>query len=98
MTNDYETPRMLVLSTAHLTNDDRKWLNEQTVHNNPRLVVYPKSEYGWFIPIIEDSDFLKEDVPENIVKLLQFTRVTRCTWLMLDRDADIINELPIYRD
>ncbi|PAF27305.1 hypothetical protein CHH61_04035 [Shouchella clausii] len=92
-----EIQSMLVLSTEHLPEKDRRWLDDQAQHNTDhQLVVYPKAEYGWLILVTEDST--KETIPKSIANLLQFTHSLACSWLMLDCDANTIDELPTYSE
>lgn len=89
--------KMLDLSTAHITENTADALNEGYDFN---LVIYPKAEYGWFIHVPDEEFFEDEekvfDLPTDLVRLIDIARVKECTWIMLDRDGSIHDNLPTY--
>jgi len=90
--------KMLDVSTAHLSNATLKWLGEQADSEDPNgLIVYAKSVYGFFIPIIDDDDSLSEDnnFPDDLRKVIEFAQSQECNWIMIERDAISIPNLPI---
>lgn len=93
-----ETPRMLVLSTAHITHRTSLILDGK--RPGPKPLLYPKGEYGWFIPIIDPLGYDSgEDVRWSLPDLLairQFAQAAGCGWIMLDCDGDTLEGLPTY--
>lgn len=59
------------------------------------MIVYKKSEYGWFISIPNEENEYKT-VPGDLIAVLRFALKEGCSWLMLDQDASAILELPFY--
>lgn len=98
-----EVHRLLALSTVHVSESSREWLTEQAnLDGGFSLVVYEKSIYGWFIPIIDkseliDTGFRVEGIPQDVQDVLKFAHQNGCTWLMFDRDADQVEGLPVYQ-
>lgn len=90
-----ETHQMLALSTAHISYESYQYLGS----GHTDFLVYDKEEYGWFIPIVtEDShlELLKGVVPSDLYKVLIFAKHHGFTWVMLDCDAERIDELPKF--
>lgn len=89
-----EIEKMMTLSTIHITESTSKYLDRE---DRAELVVYPKSEYGWFIYLGLDS--LKDElllIPKDLVEIIQFAIKNDCMWLCLDCDGDEEESLPIY--
>lgn len=94
-----ETQHMLVLSTAHISQKtaDALTANDET----DQIVYYPKIAktqdtteiLGWFIPVPPDSI---TDYPADLQAIMQFAKRLNCTWVMLDRDANAVSNLPIF--
>jgi hypothetical protein len=85
--------KMLVLSTAHITEKTKDWLEQLP----EAFIVYPKEEYGFFIPLWEG--ILKEkkgEIPNELHNIMVYAKKKDCDWIMLDRDAFIIDDLPLY--
>lgn len=96
----HEIAKMLVLSTAHLS--------EQTclaylpdcrpgkVLEEP-IIAFEKGEYGWFVHVSEaPADSEGPDVPLELRSAIHVARREGCQWIMFDRDGDTIDELPTY--
>lgn len=82
--------KLLDISTAHILESTAQWLN-----NTPGdLILYPKAEYGWFI--YTGSEEFPEDTPEELANAIIYAESLGCHWLVLDRDGEIINELPSF--
>jgi hypothetical protein len=66
------------------------------------LILYPHGEYGWLICIGGDavdhmrSDGAFDDMPKDLVDCLTHAHTSGCSWLLLDRDADLTDELPSF--
>lgn len=94
-----EIRQFLTLSTAHLTPKTRKLLDDIAADKvcNDHLVVYPKSEYGWFVYPYEYHK--SNDMPNDLKQCLQVACNNQCTLICFDRDAEPDGlELPIYDD
>lgn len=88
---------MLDVSTAHLTASTLKWLWDETVSEDPNgFIVYAKSEYGYFIPIIDESLSEGNNIPDDLMQIIDFAQNQDCTWLMIERDGFTIDQLPLY--
>lgn len=81
-----ETTKMLVLSTTHLKEKTCNGFLPTYVH------AYEKADYGWFVYVEPAPDGL----PDSLTTCLQFAHEQGCEWIMFDRDADPISELPVY--
>ena len=98
-TMSLETPKMLVLSTAHIrrsTSDNFDLLTDDV----PDIFYEkkaPTADYGlgWFIPIGPEIEW-SHMVSDDLVAIRKLAEAQGCTWIMLDRDGDIIEELPTY--
>ena len=76
---------MLVLSTGNLTEATcNRWLPECD------YPAYEKSEYGWFVYVVE-PDY---DLPADLLACMALARDRHCCWIMFDRDASASAELP----
>lgn len=92
--------KMLDAATAHVTQADAENLDADSA----ALIVYPKGEYGWFLPL-PGSDIDLEDRIEAarqagmsaaFTNLISYAYSAGCHWLCLDRDADAIPGLPTH--
>lgn len=78
---------MLVLSTGNLTEATcNRWLPSSD------YPVFEKSEYGWFVYVVEPDD----DLPPDLLACMTLARERHCCWIMFDRDAPAAVELPSY--
>lgn len=100
-----ETPRMLMLSTGHLTLDTAQRINadQRRVCQEPRdedlPLLFRKGDDGWFIPIIGDVAETLEDrpgCPADLIAIRKLAEANGCTWIMLDRDGPVVDALPSY--
>ncbi|MDG5973353.1 hypothetical protein JAGODDHD_04123 [Sphingomonas paucimobilis] len=79
---------MLVLSTSHLT--DATCNVFLPGYDGP---AWPKGAYNWFVYAPEDDD---GELPEDLKVCLALARQKGAFWVMFDRDAVDIEELPTY--
>ena len=86
-----EIYKMLVLSTSHVSKETAKLLDR----DNVGVVVYPKSEYGWFIVATDWDEH--ENIPDDLQKCLELTEQLGCDWLCLDCDGKCVPELLTYK-
>ena len=97
--------KMLTISTAHVKKETAKFIDDVCKNNAlSNLIVYDKTahygvlseEYGWFIYCNVDLEDL--NVPEDLLKVMCFTRDNDCDWLCIDRDGKVISSkyLDVY--
>lgn len=77
------TERMLVLSTAHITQDIAEDLDNPDADIHSYITTRDHGEYGWLIRTTGS----KNSVPDVLRRLLMFARDTDHGWLLLDRDG-----------
>lgn len=92
-----ETPRMLVLSTSHITKE-----TDSNFENNTDDVptFYPKTYWdgekvGYIIPLVRDYPW-SHMISADLVAIRKVAEAAGCTWIMLDRDGEQIEGLPTY--
>ena len=88
-----EISKLLVLSTAHITENTTRQL-ENTPSCDWPMSGGEYSEYGWFMR----SGFEDRPVglPDDLWKLFVFAKDQGCDYLLLDRDGPVLDELPQY--
>ncbi|MGM9925708.1 MAG: hypothetical protein ACI35R_15795 [Bacillus sp. (in: firmicutes)] len=94
---------LLSLSPVHITEGTKKWLDEQAKLSNEgemNVSVYKKEDEGWFIPVNEHvfTEEIKEKrgIPVEFFDVYNYAVTHKCTWILIDHEADIIEELPRY--
>ncbi len=95
-----ELPRMLVLSTAHITKatDHAFRLSSKDL---PQFFPKMGSRHdsgdilGWIVPIVGDEPF-PETCPEDLLTIRRLADSVGATWIMLDRDADTVDGLETW--
>lgn len=97
---DLEIHKMLTLSTGHVRKSTAQLFELNTDDVPIFFEKKPWGErdgdgYGWFIPIIKDEPF-PHTCPDELVKVREFAEAQGCTWIMFDRDADTIDDLPTW--
>lgn len=80
--------KMLDASTVHIKSSTAQWLETHPI------IMYDKGEYGWFI--YTQSEELPADTPDDLIDVINYANSLGCSWLMLDRDGDIIDELGYF--
>lgn len=93
-----EISKMVTLSLGHISKETSEWLS-----NQEEIVSYEKESYGWFIYIPpKDSEILqeylsnKDDIPEDMNRLIKIAAEQDCVWICLDNSVQPILELPVY--
>lgn len=87
--------RLLDLSTAHLPQKTCNYLSEFE-----GVIAYPKrtetADFGWWLWVPEDPQEHASTYhyPAAILTIQLYARSLGCDWVMFDRDADAIDELP----
>jgi len=87
-----EHARMLVLSTAHLSEPTaRDWIPTCP------WACFEKGDYGWFMYVCDDVAITEETaVPLEVRSAIHVAKREGCEWIMWDWDASCIDELPQY--
>ena len=98
-----EIKKFLVFSAGHLKKETANWLNQviledarfvsglsdERIENGPVVAGY--AEFGYFLYCDEEAQH--HDWPEDLVAVMQNARKQGTEYLLLDRDADHIEEL-----
>lgn len=87
-----EVEKIMTLSTSHIKDETANYLADES---RGELVVYKKDQFGWFIFIGSDEPF--NNVPFELLKVIEFAREHGCAWLCLDRDGQLNKDLPIHQ-
>lgn len=90
--------KMLVLSTAHLAPEVARDIDNpssiEAQEWREALIVYPHGEYGWLIYIPDHG--IDADLPPSLEACIALARAHSCSWLLLDRDAAEVSNIPTY--
>lgn len=86
------TINMLDISTAHVSRETATMLD-----GAPAIMItaYQKNGYGWFV-WVPPADFERTHTPDDLSKVFAYAREQKCDWVMFDRDAEIIDDLPSF--
>lgn len=86
----------LDLSTANISEKTAKWLENQCeLHWEYRLVLIgPLGDVGWFIYADEQPD--DEVLPADLIQVMKYARSQGCEYILFDRDAAAIVNLPTH--
>ena len=91
-----EIRKTLVLSTAHITYETNRMLRETDAEEWP-CVGGPYSAYGWFVYAHEENlGEGKDRIPDELFAVMQFARAKGCDNVLLDEDAETVDELPTW--
>lgn len=88
-----EISKMLTISTAHIRPETAKFLDKEEKECGTGLIVYNKSEFGWFV-FVPDAGCL--DTPIDLHECLLLAHLNGCDWLCLDRDGERVDDLQEY--
>jgi len=81
---------MMDLSTSHIT----QATSEQLVLLDPIKSIYAAPhDFGWFVYVPDD---IEPDTPHDLVKVFEYARRNKCSWIKFDCDAPVDEELPVY--
>ena len=86
-----EIRTLLALSTAHVSGDTARMLNNTTPEKWP--VSGGSTSYGWFIYAHDDC---YDEMPLDLVETFIFARKNGCEYIMFDCDVEPITELPTH--
>src|SRR5690606_27474651 len=89
--SQHEVVRTLIATTGHVTREEAKVLDEAG---------YSRGEYGWLLYVsgIEDLPVIPEieSPSEGLAGAIARARELGCRYLLLDRDADALEGVPVY--
>ena len=89
--------KVLTISTAHITEETDRKLQDESEVNNMCISVYDKSDYGYWIYIDPyDRLMCNENIPADLLNCIKLARRNDCQWLCLDCDGEVVPELPTY--
>lgn len=88
---------MLVLSTAHITREASDYLDNVLASDTRDLVLYPHSDYGWLILAPRENDYEPKTPHEELNAVLEFAKNLGVSWVLLDADGEILNNLPVFQ-
>lgn len=102
-----EISKILTISTAHISAETERRLRRTTsdgLFDFDMPVAYEKGEYGYWIHVPESFPFLEGSdeecdipcIPEDLWNCMKLAKNEGCSWLCLDRDGDVLDELPEY--
>ena len=98
--NIFEVAKMLTLSTGHISKDTAGMIAHECESKPDRSAAFPvcyeKGPYGFVIYISPDYDPKNTDIPSDLAKCINIAALLGCTWLCLDRDGPISEQLPVY--
>lgn len=86
-----EQPRIvkvLDLSTAHIPEQYSQCLHEMQAED---VIAYQHSEYGYLMWVPAGEH---DRAPTEIQRIIDFARSLGCEYVLFDRDADVIDDLP----
>lgn len=96
-----DVSKVLELSTAHIAQATAKRIDHGP--DIQRLIVYqtltPDGDWGAYLIHTGDDEYdpsMDLDIPEDLRACVILARRLGCRWLMLDRDAPKVSELPTY--
>jgi len=91
-----EIQRTLVVSTAHITEDEDRELREAP-DTDYLLSVYSNEYFhSIYVPYTEKLKDFEKQVGKNILALLKIAKKHNCAYLKLDRDAVVYDDLPQF--
>lgn len=67
--NGFEIDRMITISTAHISKETRRMLNNSLIED---LTYYAKYGFGWFIHIPPMDRLDDSDIPEDLAACLRY--------------------------
>ncbi|MCM3067121.1 hypothetical protein M3568_11890 [Priestia flexa] len=95
-----EIEQMLVLSTHNITENDKDWLTHEAhltiTDNNMELIVYPKGQYGFFVPLHDGILENALSIPNTLAMIIGYAIGKGCSWIMFDRDVKVNTDLPSF--
>lgn len=87
----------LDLSTAHITQETDEYLRKQAKEDEAYKAIVYEKDCGYFVSVPEWDEIDDYDMPDDLKACLKFAAEHNCYWLVLDGDADTIDELKTYK-
>jgi hypothetical protein len=87
---ELEINKELVLSTAHISEETNNYLQLG------ELIDYSSDECNYRLYVNHDVKFSNFEAYPDLVCLLILAKSHNCKWLVLDRDGDVVEGLPIF--
>lgn len=91
-----EISKCLTISTSHVKESTMLMLEQEVISSNPSLCVYEKKAFGFWVHIPESGVELSSELPVDLLTCIKLAIDNDCEWLCLDRDGEVLNELPDY--
>lgn len=99
-----ESRKFLDASTAHVSEESAKWLDEQgrlaaavnTDDDEHPVIQIGRLTTGWFFYADPEDAPFSDPIPADVVALMREARKRGCHYVLLDRDAPAIDGLPVY--
>lgn len=94
---------ILDISTGHVSFPSRAWLEEQSAislayraeTDERPVATIAGFGYGWFMTA-HPPEGAREVIPADINRILEYARAEQCDFVVFDRDADTVDELPSF--
>lgn len=83
--------KMLDISTAHISPETDKWLE-----NNWETGLPVDPLFAGFLIMVPSPDLMNENWPEDFRLCLEYCMTNKYDYLKLDGDGEIITDLPTY--
>jgi len=102
----YEIQRMIVVSTAHLSQETRDLLDSKVAERmgvTPDTgidlpVTDPIGTYGWRVHVAERVEDMSDNWPTDLGEVLHFAHSCCCQWVAIDQDGPVMGHLTTYPD
>lgn len=93
------TEIMVTISIATLSKESIKWLNKQMIlsekNETSEITVYPKQDYGYFIPISQNM-IKGKIIPNDVMYILGYAEGKDATWVLVDRLIKVNHRVTRY--
>lgn len=102
----YEFQKTLVVSTAHLSLETRRMLDDKVAErmgDTPNMgidlpVTDPIGTYGWRVHVAERIEDMSDSWPTDLEELLHLAHSLCCQWVAIDRDGPVLEHIPTYSE
>ena len=84
--------KYLDISTAHISEKINDILSKN-INNGLYPLIILDTEHGYFINVPYNLDELEREFPGDLISCLGLAQKHGCRWLMLDCDAEVVDEL-----
>lgn len=86
----------LDLSTAHLSPSTREWLDRIAEDQNNLSHWVAPTPYGWFLYCDEEN--ADDSIPADLFACMTYARTNGADYILFDRDADQLTDLPTFEE